>query len=356
MPTSMPRRTFLRLLALGVGGAACSRIGVPLNTVGPSSSSSSSPSPFPTIPGNAPTSTPAVLAGASPTLLPSPIPPTATSTPVPDLVVARGHSPEALVQQALASLGGMKRFVRPGTNVIIKPNICDARSYQYAVTTNPWVVGELVRQCLAAGAARVRVMDYPFASDAPSAYATSGIEDQVKAAGGEMEFMPAYRFVQVNLPAAQALHTCQIFDDILKADVLINVPVAKNHGLAGLTLGMKNLMGTILDRPVMHFDLGQKLADLTNHLHPSLTVIDATRILVKYGPTGGDLTDVREMDTLIVSPDIVAADSYAAAHLPFSADDKSTALTHEGINAGAAMGLGQSDLESLRIEEISVGA
>jgi uncharacterized protein (DUF362 family) len=270
--------------------------------------------------------------------------------------VARGPSPEALVQQAISALGGMSRFVRPGANVVIKPNICVAHPYEYAATTNPWVVGELVRQCLAAGAARVRVMDYPFASDAPSAYATSGIQDQVNAAGGEMEFMPAYRFVQVDLPDARELHTCQIFDDILKADVLINVPIAKDHALAGLTLGMKNLMGTILNRPVMHFDLGQKLADLASRLRPSLTVIDAVRILLNHGPTGGDLADVRELDTLIMSPDIVAADSYATTLFARSADKLAYARAYEGINAGEAMGLGRSDLGSLRIKEISVGA
>ncbi|MGD0574263.1 MAG: DUF362 domain-containing protein [Anaerolineales bacterium] len=348
MPTSIPRRTFLRLLALGVGSAACSRMGSALEAV--------TPSPSPTAVGPAPTASLASLAGVTPSPVPSPVPATATSVPLPDLVVARGGTPEAMVQRALSALGGVGRFVRPGANVIIKPNICVAHTYEYAATTNPWVVGELVRQCLAAGASRVRVMDFPFASDALTAYPTSGILDQVKAAGGEMEYMPAYKFVQVDLPAAKDLHSCQIFDDILKADVLINVPIAKEHDLAGLTLGMKNLMGAILNRPVMHFNLGQKLADLASHLRPSLTVIDAVRILVKHGPTGGDLADVRELNTVIMSADIVAADTYAANLFGLPAEALAHVRAYEGIDAAEAMGLGRSDLASLRIEEISVGA
>ena len=98
----------------------------------------------------------------------------------------------------------------------------------------------------------------------------------------------------------------------MKADVLIDVPVAKTHGLARLTLGMKNLMGLIKNRSAIHSNLGQRIADLTSLFHPTLTVIDAVRMLMANGPTGGNLDDVKQMDTVIVSPDIVAADSFAA--------------------------------------------
>ncbi|MGA2819594.1 MAG: DUF362 domain-containing protein [Anaerolineales bacterium] len=353
MPTSIPRRTFLRLLALGVGSAACSRMGSALEAV--------TPSPSRTAVGSAPTASLASHVGPPPSPVPSPIPATATSVPLPDLVVARGGTPEAMVQRALSALGGASRFVRPGANVIIKPNICvNYRTYDYAATTNPWVVGELVRQCRAAGASRVRVMDFPFGGDAPTAYIKSGIQDQVVAAGGEMEYMPSYKFVKVDLPAAKDLHTCQIFDDILNADVLINVPIAKDHSTAGLTLGMKNLMGTILDRSVMHVDaaarMGQRLADLAGRIRPSLTVIDAVRILVKDGPQGAYLSDVLELGTVIMSADIVAADTYATGLFPNrTADQLAFARAHEGIDAAEAMGLGRSDLASLKIEEISVG-
>jgi len=268
----------------------------------------------------------------------------------PDLVVARGGEPEEMVQRALAALGGMGQFVRSGDDVIVKPNICVSyHTYEYAATTNPWVVSALVRLCLEAGARRVRVMDYPFGGAPEQAYVRSGIQEQVAVAGGEMEIMSLFRFVPTEIPLGLDLRQCDIYDDVLNADVVIDVPIAKHHGLARLTLGMKNLMGVIHDRPAMHRNLGQRLADLTSRVRPALTVVDAVRILVDNGPTGGSLDDVRKMDTVIVSPDIVAADSYAATLLGLQPDD----LAY--VRAATAMGLGRSDLDSLKIEEITVG-
>ncbi len=290
---------------------------------------------------------PPATATAVPTATPVP---TATSLAHPDLVVARGGEPEELVRRALAALGGMEQFVRPGDDVIVKPNICVAyHSYEYAATTNPWVVAALVRLCLEAGARRVRVMDYPFGGSPEQAYVRSGIQEQVVAAGGEMEIMPRFKFVATEIPQGLDLRQCDIYDEVLNADVLINVPIAKTHGLARLTLGMKNLMGVIRDRPAMHRNLGQRLADLTSRVRPALTVVDAVRILTAHGPTGGSLDDVRKMDTVIASPDIVAADSFAATLFGMQPDD----LAY--IRAATDMGLGRSDLDSLKIEEIAVG-
>ena len=256
-----------------------------------------------------------------------------------------------MVQRALAALGGMGQFVRSGDDVIVKPNICVGyHTYEYAATTNPWVVAALVRLCLEAGARRVRVMDSPFGSGPEQAYARSGIQEQVVAAGGEMDIMPQFKFVSTEIPQGLDLRQCQIYDDVLNADVVIDVPIAKHHGLARLTLGMKNLMGVIRNRPAMHRNLGQRLTDLTSRIRPALTVVDAVRILVDNGPTGGSLDDVKKMDTVIVSPDIVAADSFAATMFGLQPDD----LAY--VRAATAVGLGRSDLDSLKIEEIAVGS
>ncbi len=334
--TNVTRREFLRRIAAGLGTLAGGWL---LSACG------AQMAPTPTAP--PPTRIPPSLtttAGATSA-------PTATpSAEYPDLVVARGGEPEELVRQALAVLGGMEQFVRPGDDVIVKPNICVAyHTYEYAATTNPWVVAALVRLCLEAGVRRVRVMDYPFGGSPEQAYVRSGIQEQVKAAGGEMEIMPQFKFVSTEIPQGLDLRQCQIYDDVLNADVVINVPIAKHHGLARLTLGMKNLMGVIRNRPMMHRNLGQRLADLTSRVRPALTVVDAVRILVDNGPTGGSLDDVKKMDTVIVSPDIVAADSYAATLFGLQPND----LAY--VRAATAMGLGRSDLDGLKIEEIAVG-
>ena len=266
----------------------------------------------------------------------------------PDLVVARAGQPEELVRHAMAALGGMEQIVSKGADVIIKPNICHAyHTYEYATTTNPWVVAALVKLCLEAGASRVRVMDFPFGGTPEQAYNVSGIAEQVALAGGEMAFMPGFKYVATAIPMGRDVHEVEIFDDILTTDVLIDVPIAKHHSLAKLTLGMKNLLGVIKNRSAMHRNLGQRLADLTSLVMPDLTVVDAVRMLMDHGPTGGNMADVKNMDTVIVSRDIVAADSYAATLFGMQPDNL------DYIRAGAEMGLGTSKLDELRIEEVT---
>lgn len=343
--TRLSRRRFVQQMAAGLGTLAASTL---LNGCAPQPAATPAPTASVPIPTPRPSAT---VAPAGPTTAGATAAPAPTATPgIPDLVVARGVQPEELVRRALAALGGIEQFVHPGDEVIVKPNICVAyHSYEYAATTNPWVVAELVRLSLGAGARRVRVMDFPFGGSAEEAYARSGIQEQVLAAGGEMEFMSGFKYVSVDIPTPSRPLQCQIYDEILNADVVINVPIAKHHNLAGLTLGMKNLLGTIYDRPSMHRQLGERIAYLANYLRPALTVVDAVRILVDHGPTGGNLADVRQMDTLIASRDIVATDSYAATLFGLRPADLANVV------AGVEIGLGRSDLENLLIEEIAVG-
>jgi uncharacterized protein (DUF362 family) len=267
------------------------------------------------------------------------------------MVVARNGEPEALVRAAIAALGGMEVFVPKGANVVVKPNICVAyHTYEYAATTNPWVVGTLVKMCFEAGASSVKVCDFPFGGTAQEAYTKSGIKEQVETNGGEMVYMTNFKYVSTQIPNGIELKKTEVFGDVLNADVIIDVPIAKHHGSARLTLGMKNLMGVVRDRGAFHVNLGQRIADLSTLLKPKLTVVDAVRILMANGPSGGNLNDVKQLDTIIASADIVAADSYAATLFGSLPED----IPY--IKAAAAMGLGRSDLSNLRIDEFSVGA
>jgi uncharacterized protein (DUF362 family) len=345
--SKLSRRDFLKTTAAGVGaltlGAILDACGQVIPTVLPSTNT---PLPSPERPSAASTSPTDTLPAATDTV------PAPTSTPVipPDVVVTRGGEPEELVRRAVAALGGMEKFVPKGAKVIVKPNICVAyHTYEYAATTNPWVVGTLVKMCYEAGAASVKVMDYPFGGTQQQAYEISGIKEQVEVAGGEMVNMLSYRYVQTSIPNAVVLKKTAVYDDILNTDVLINVPIAKQHSAARLTLGMKNLMGVIQNRTALHTNLGQCIADLNALIRPQLTVVDAVRILTANGPTGGDLGDVKKLDTVIASPDVVAADSYATSLFGLKPED----LAY--IVAGTAMGLGRSDLQNMKIEEISLG-
>jgi uncharacterized protein (DUF362 family) len=263
------------------------------------------------------------------------------------LAVARGSDPAEITQRAITALGGIERFVQKDQDVIIKPNICVAyHPPEYAATTNPEVVGCLVRLCLGAGARRVRVMDNPFGGTASSAYAISGIEEAVKAAGGEMEIMSGVKYVEYDIPEGKDMRACKIYRAILETEVLIDVPIAKHHNLARLTLGAKNLLGTVESPNLLHRNLGQRIADLLSIVQPTLTVVDAFRILKAHGPTGGSLDDVEQAQTVIASQDTVAADAYAATLFGLAGAD----IPY--IQAAADMGLGTLDLAGIKIEEV----
>lgn len=292
---------------------------------------------------------PAGCAGERAELLPRPAPP-APAGDQPYLVVARDGDPAAITRAAVEALGGMGRFVASGDDVVVKPNICvDYHPPEYAATSNPDVVAEVVRMCLEAGAGRVRVMDMPFGGTPESAYLVSGVGASVEAAGGQMVQMTPVGFVEVAIPDGQDLTAWQVYRDVLTADVLIDVPIAKHHSLGRLSLGGKNMMGVISRPERFHTNLGQRVADLLSLVRPTLTVVDAYRILVAHGPTGGSLNDVRQVQTVIASHDIVAADAYAATLFGLTGAD----IPY--VRAAAEMGLGTLDLDGVRVAEVNVG-
>jgi uncharacterized protein (DUF362 family) len=372
MKIDLNRRRFLHLMTYGLGSLLLARFLAACQGM-PGAAASETP--------NAPTSRTPVPPTGTPS--PTPVPPTpvtsmpgntavtvspsetATAEEPADLAVAHGgDDPEALVRSAIGALGGIGRFVPSGAMVVIKPNICTAdRSYEYAATTNPWVVGALVKLCREAGAGRVVVLEYPFYHSSVEAYADSGIQEQVEAAGGEMlvtskgyvdsngvyNWYDYGKWISVSLPNAKRLKSFEIIDEVKHADVLINVPIAKHHDLTRLTLGMKNLMGVVHNRPAVHSYIADKLTDLALFLRPALTVVDAVRILTANGPRGGNLNDVKKMDTVIASPDIVAADSFATSLFGLMPADIGY------IVKGAEAGLGTKDLSTIRIRDIPLG-
>lgn len=352
----LSRREFLRLLATGGSALALSEFlaacgidrdptSVPTEAVlPPTLPPTATSSPYP------PTATSTDQSAERPISTETPAP-TATQTPVPppDLVVVHNGEPEDLVRRAIAAMGGMEKFVPVGSSVVIKPNICVSyRTYEYAATTNPWVVGALVRLCYEAGAGKVRVMDNTWRREIWEAYSKSGIQQQVESAGGEMAFMLDEKFIPTELTQGLDLKTTNIYEDILNAEVLINVPIAKHHADAKLTLGMKNFLGVIQNRPAIHLNMGQRIADLNSRVRATLTVMDAVRMLMAWGPTGGALSDVKKMDTVIVSQDVVAVDSFTATLFDMQPNDL------DYVVAATQMGLGRSDLANLRIEEFNL--
>jgi uncharacterized protein (DUF362 family) len=269
----------------------------------------------------------------------------AASGTLPDLAVARGESPSGLVRAAVETVGGIGRFVSPGEVVVVKPNIGWDRAPEFAATTNPEIVAEVVRLCRAAGAGRVIVTDLS-CNDARASFERSGIAAAANAAGATVVLPDPRRFVTVHLHG-DVLTEWPVLQPLVTADKVINVAIAKHHSLTGVTLGMKNWYGVIGgQRNRLHQRINESLVDLTAFVVPALTIIDAYRVLVRNGPTGGSPADVEERKTVIATADPVAADAYAA-RLFFEIDPPRLPW----VLLGEARGLGKALLDSTRVAE-----
>lgn len=264
-----------------------------------------------------------------------------------DLVLVRGTPPARITRAAVDALGGMKRFVRPGDVVVVKPNIGWDRTPNYAANTNPEVVAAIVRMCREAGAKQVKVFDNSVV-DPRRSYKQSGIADATMTAGGEVIYMESRKFKEVRLHGL-GLKSWPIYTDVLEADKVINVPIAKTHGSSVLTLGMKNWMGTAGGwRGRMHMCLDEAIVDLAMLIRPAMVVIDAVRILVQNGPQGGSLTDVSRLDTVIAGTDQVAVDALGASLFGLKPSDVGhIALAHK-------IGLGNMYLQPGRVKRVTL--
>lgn len=266
-----------------------------------------------------------------------------------DLVAVKGGEPELMFDKAMASLGGIQKFVPKGSKVVVKPNIGWDVPPDRGGNTHPKLVKRIIEQCLQVGAKEVSVFDHTCDSW-KRCYRNSGIEAAVKDAGGKIAPGNNEGYYQtVSVPQGKRLIEAKVHELVLDADVFINVPVLKHHSSTMVTVGMKNLMGAVWDRWYWHRnDLHQCIADFISYRKPNLTVVDAYKVMKQNGPRGVSVGDVVTMKSLIVSTDPVAAD--AASTLIFGAQPSD--IRH--IQLAAVMGLGKLNLKELNINRIKI--
>ncbi|MFC1667932.1 DUF362 domain-containing protein [Chlamydiota bacterium] len=269
----------------------------------------------------------------------------AKETQIPHIIQVTGPNPEKNIKQALAQLGGIEQFVSRGDIVAIKPNISWARAPEFAANTDPQVVATVVKLCLEAGAKAVKITDNS-CNDPRSCFNLSGIEKAVQLSGGKIFFTQDYMFKEMNIDG-EYLKKFKVNREFIEADVLINLPVAKHHSLAQLTIGMKNWIGALGgSRWKVHQNINQSIADLAYFFKPDLTIVDCTRILLRHGPSGGNLSDVKETKTIIASRDPVAADSLACQLFSKVPED----IPY--ISIAAKMGLGTNNLKNTSVKKV----
>ena len=271
------------------------------------------------------------------------------ATAEPLLSIGKGTDYETLVAKILEPLGGLAPFIKKGARVVIKPNMSWDRKPEQAANTHPLLVKAMAKLCLSAGASKVTIFDRT-CQDMRLCYASCGTPAAIESLNDlrvSCSFVDDRKFVPVKIQKGKGVVEWEFYKEALNADCYINMPIAKDRKLARLTLGLKNIMGILGGkRGQLHQSLPQKIADLNTVLRPTLTIVDATRILLRNGPSGGKLDDVKELHTLFASADTVATDAYASTLFGLKPDELET------TRAGFEMGLGQMDLNKVKIVKV----
>jgi uncharacterized protein (DUF362 family) len=265
-----------------------------------------------------------------------------------DLVVVRGKDPAKMAEAGLEAIGALEKFLSRGDNVLVKPNVAWDRLPEQAANTNPELVASLVRLAYRAGARSVTVADHP-CNAAANTFERSGIRQAAEDAGARVALLGERDFVPVRL-GGRAIDVWEAYADYPKFDKVINVPIAKHHSLAGLTLSLKSYFGLAGGRRRdLHQNIDDTISDLAaffTRLRPTLTVLDAVRILLRNGPQGGRMEDVREANTLVVGYDPASVDAFGTTLFDLAPER----IGH--VKTAVGRGLGSLDLRSLKVKEI----
>jgi uncharacterized protein (DUF362 family) len=272
----------------------------------------------------------------------------------PTLVQVKGPVGEA-VRKAVDLLGGIDAFVQEGQRVLLKPNISFAAPPEWGATTSAQVVRAVAELCLQAGARRIIVFDHTLR---PSALCLekSGLEEALRDLDDVKLVLPERQrfFKSVEVVNGSALSQVEVAKEVLKADVIINLPTAKSHSATDVSLGMKNLMGLIWNRGYFHrgANLHQAIAELSTVIHPDLIIVDVTRALLTGGPGGPG--KVQELNTIVAGLDPVAVDAHVVRMAPWL-NRSLTVRQVAHISAAYRLGLGQIDLEQGALTEVDLG-
>jgi len=263
------------------------------------------------------------------------------------VTVVKGDDLRRMARESLESLGGAKAFVQPGQTVFIKPNLVTAQAAairpvsRNGECTKPEIVMAVAEECLKAGAAEVIVGDgahtprYSWKAiktmDGTTNFAAEAERLNANYTGKvRLACLNADSPEWVEIPTRTSIGKLAVSSLVAKADVVISIPVLKTHTNAGLTLSMKNFIGTISNdrhggypvRKDIHIaGLEQSFIDVVAAIKPRLAIIDASIGCEGNGPTvdpaqgKGQTVDMKERSgswMLLASTDLVAADATAA--------------------------------------------
>ncbi len=271
-----------------------------------------------------------------------------------NLAVVKGTDVPRMVQRAIELLGGVEKWVAPGNLVVVKPNASFVNPAEWGNNTNPEVVASVCALCQKAGARKVLVVDYPLLGGA-EAPRENGIEKAcASVAGVKLSVLSEQsQFRTVRIPRGVALKETAVAREVLDADLVINLPVAKAHDAVAASIGLKNWMGVIWDRASFHtmMDIQQAIADLALIMPRGLTLVDMTRILTTNGPKGPG--EVATPNLIVAGSDPVAVDGFCLTQSAFNGR-KFRPGQLRYLRLANEYGLGEIDLQKLKVIQETV--
>ncbi|MBI5062581.1 MAG: DUF362 domain-containing protein [Desulfatitalea sp.] len=251
------------------------------------------------------------------------------------LAVVHGAERSTNVAAALAALGGMERFIQAGDRVLLKVNAAFAAPPLLGATTHPDMVTEVARRCFQAGARQVLVTDNPI-NDPASCFALTGIAAAAQSVGAQVILPANHRFENYSLPNGRLIrHWPLLREPLRQVNKVIGLAPVKDHHRSGASLTLKNWYGLLGGRRnIFHQEIHTIIAELALLIKPTLVILDGTVSMMRNGPTGGSLDDLKPTQTLIAGTDPVAVDAAGAALLDKTVDDLPHLRMAERLGAG----------------------
>ncbi len=266
---------------------------------------------------------------------------------LPSLAIAHGAEHDATVRAAIGALGGMSRFIRKGDVVMIKPNVAFDTPPALAATTHPETLRAVAKLVLEAGAARVFIADNPINSPA-GCFLKSGLRQVADVLNVDLLYPESGSFAPLQLDGEVLRNWPFFHEPFKKATKVIGVAPCKDHNLCHASMTMKNWYGLLGGRrSQFHQYIHSIVSDFALMMKPTLVVLDGMNVLMKNGPTGGRLSDVKQMGTVVAGTDMVAVDSYGYTHL-MGRDLAELTYVHKA----QARGLGNTNWKDLVYKEV----
>jgi uncharacterized protein (DUF362 family) len=229
---------------------------------------------------------------------------------------AREEQAFAMVKAALDCMGGVNHFIHKGDVVVLKPNVAFDKNPDLAATTQPDTVSAVTRLCLGSGARKVIVADNPINNPESCFYKTKVGEAAVRA-GAELMLPKDSYFEQLYVGGETITGTWRMFyRPFREATKVIGISPVKDHNLCKATVTMKNWYGLLGNpRNQFHQNIHGIISDFALMMKPSLVIADGRKLLMRNGPTGGSLNDVKRGDTMVIGVDHTAVDSWCVSKL-----------------------------------------